>query len=61
MAKWAPSEYAWFCNHCPEVALLDGSIDPDDTTTWEYAKKKRNKKALYKSIAANFKRLEKQA
>jgi len=60
MKEWSPCKYAWYCTKCPEVCFLDGSIDPKDTSTWEHAQQKRKTSALYRSINAALKAVEKE-
>ena len=54
MSQWSPGLYAWFCPRCP-IAILDGTIMPDETT-WANDDKERQDQKLRQSLGAIFKK-----
>ena len=53
MAKWAPLEYAWFCEKCP-FCRLDGTIKPDEETTWNDRMKIEERSRVFSAISSAF-------
>ena len=53
MAKWSPCDHAWFCEWCPEVCVIDGSINPDEDT-WQSRERRNQRQQLNKYLASLF-------
>jgi hypothetical protein len=45
MVEWSPCDHAWFCELCPPVRVIDGSIDPQEDT-WQSREKAENHRQL---------------
>jgi hypothetical protein len=45
MLEWSPCDHAWFCDSCPPVRVIDGSIDPSEDT-WQSREKAQNHRQL---------------
>lgn len=45
MSEWSPCDHAWFCEHCPPVRVIDGSIDPNEDT-WQTRERTENHRQL---------------
>lgn len=54
-AQWSPGLYAWFCDTCPSVMVLDGTIMPEETA-WANQDKERRDKRMKQSLGALFKK-----
>lgn len=51
MARWSPSEYAWYCTrHDHKVFLLDGSI-LDKSESWASRKKAEDIKTMNRHLS----------
>lgn len=55
VAQWAPGLYAWFCDECPQVIVLDGTIMPGEST-WANRHKEDRDKKMKQSLGALFKK-----
>ncbi len=53
MVDWSPCDHAWFCESCPEVCVIDGSIDPEENT-WQSRERKNQRRQLNKYLASLF-------
>lgn len=45
MVEWSPCDHAWFCECCPPVCVIDGSIDPHEDT-WQTRERAQNHRQL---------------
>ena len=53
MVEWSPCDHAWFCEFCPEVCVIDGSIDPEENT-WQSRERRDRRRQLNKYLASLF-------
>ena len=54
MSEWSPCDYAWFCEECPCVTVIDGSIDPREDT-WQSRERRQNRLSLNSYLSSLFK------
>lgn len=53
MAEWSPCDHAWFCECCPAVCMIDGSIKPDEDT-WQSREQRNQRRQLNDYLASLF-------
>ena len=54
MLEWSPCDHAWFCEACPCVRVIDGSIDPQEDT-WQSREQRLNRRKLNSYLSTLFK------